>query len=83
VGGYEVDFLWRDRAVIAETDGFRFHGDRTSFEADRARDAALHAVGFQVLRFSYRQATASPGEVAAALRRALAPEVRIDGWGDD
>lgn len=71
VGSDEVDFLWRDRAVIAETDGFRFHGDRVSFEADRARDAALQSLGFRVLRFTYRQVAESPRDVAAALRRVL------------
>jgi very-short-patch-repair endonuclease len=55
VGPYEVDFLWRDRGLIAETDGFRHHGDRGSFEADRARDAQLQSRGFRVLRFTYRQ----------------------------
>ena len=71
VGSYEVDFLWRDWAVVAETDGFRFHGDRESFEADRARDAALQSLGFRVLRFTYRQVAESPRDVAAALRRVL------------
>jgi very-short-patch-repair endonuclease len=80
VGGYEVDFLWRDRWLIVETDGFRHHGDRTAFEADRARDAHLQSLGFRVLRFTYRQVTEDRSAVVAALhallgRRSLAPNL--------
>ena len=72
VGTHEVDFLWREQRVVAETDGFRFHGDRAAFEADRARDAALQSLGFAVLRFTYRQVLREPREVGATLRRVLA-----------
>jgi very-short-patch-repair endonuclease len=37
VGGFEVDFLWRERRLIVETDGFRHHRTRRAFERDRAR----------------------------------------------
>jgi very-short-patch-repair endonuclease len=67
IGPYEVDFLWRDSRVVAETDGFRFHGDRLAFERDRARDAELQAHGYVVLRFTYRQVREAPGIVAAHL----------------
>jgi very-short-patch-repair endonuclease len=33
---YEVDFLWREQRLVVETDGWATHGDRRSFEADRA-----------------------------------------------
>jgi very-short-patch-repair endonuclease len=72
-GPYEVDFLWRDRRLIVETDGFRHHGDRSAFERDRARDAHLQSLGFQVLRFTYRQLTEGRSTVVAALR-ALLPQ---------
>lgn len=41
IGPYEVDFLWPDTGLIVELDGYRFHGTRTAFEADRARDVEL------------------------------------------
>jgi very-short-patch-repair endonuclease len=72
VGRFEVDFLWRRERVIAETDGFRYHGDRSAFERDRVRDAEAQRLGYRVLRFSYSQVTRSPGEVAATLRVVLA-----------
>lgn len=47
VGPYEVDFLWRDRRLIVETDGFRHHGNRAAFESDRGRDAFLQSRGIE------------------------------------
>lgn len=70
VGPYEVDFIWRDRSLIVETDGFRHHGGRPAFERDRARDAFLQSRGFRVLRFTHRQVTERT-PVVAALRPLL------------
>jgi very-short-patch-repair endonuclease len=72
VGPYEVDFLWRDRKLIVETDGFRYHGTRSAFERDRARDAHLQSLGFRVLRFTHRQLGGERSAVVAALRSLLA-----------
>ncbi len=52
--GYELDFHWRDEGLAVEIDGYAFHGDRDSFEADRRRDAALAARGLQVIRITWR-----------------------------
>ena len=71
VAGFEVDFLWREQRVIVEADGFEFHRARGAFEADRARDAELQALGFHVLRFTYRVIRDKAGKVAATLRRVL------------
>jgi very-short-patch-repair endonuclease len=68
---YEVDFLWRDQRVIVETDSFRHHGDRSAFEADRARDAQLQSLGYRVLRFTWRQVRETPEIVARSLRAVL------------
>lgn len=71
LGPYEVDFLWRDRALVVETDGFRHHSDRAAFESDRVRDADVQRFGFRVLRFTYRQVTEDRTSVVAALRDLL------------
>jgi very-short-patch-repair endonuclease len=71
VGLYEVDFLFRGASVIVETDGFRHHGHRVAFESDRARDAELQALGFRVLRFTYRQVRDESRSAAASLRALL------------
>ena len=70
VHGYEVDFCWPELRLIVETDGFEHHGTRAAFERDRARDAALTARGWRVLRFSDGQVHdgASCAEVVLAAR---------------
>jgi len=71
VDRFEVDFLWREEMVVVETDGFRHHGHRAAFESDRTRDAELQSLGYQVLRFTYRQVCESTDDVASALRAVL------------
>jgi very-short-patch-repair endonuclease len=65
--GYEVDFLWPHHRVVVETDGYAAHHTRARFESDRARDAALQAAGYRVLRFSWRQLIDAPEVIAARL----------------
>jgi very-short-patch-repair endonuclease len=71
VGEYEVDFVWRARRLVVETDGWQSHGTRSSFEADRAKDVELRLLGLEVVRFTYRQVTDRPEAVAAKLRALL------------
>jgi hypothetical protein len=49
VGSHVVDFVWRDKRLAVETDGYRFHSTRAAFERDRLRDAELAARGFRVI----------------------------------
>jgi very-short-patch-repair endonuclease len=72
IGSFTVDFLWRDRRLVVEVDGFRAHGTRSAFESDRARDVELRLLGYEVLRFTWRQLGENPREVARALRELLA-----------
>lgn len=74
IGPLTVDFCWVAQKLVVETDGYRYHRGRTAFEEDRARDLRLRALGFDVLRLSYRQVVAEPGRVATALRAALRPD---------
>jgi very-short-patch-repair endonuclease len=53
-GHVEVDFFWPTHNLIVETDSWQTHGDRAAFERDRARDAALAAAGYRVVRFTWR-----------------------------
>jgi very-short-patch-repair endonuclease len=71
VAGYMVDFLWRAQRLVAETDGARAHLTATAFERDRRRDSVLQVAGFRVVRFTWRQVTGDPAEVAATLNRLL------------
>jgi very-short-patch-repair endonuclease len=71
IGPYEVDFLWPDRKLIVETDGWESHGTPSAFEADRARDAYLESLGYRVVRFTYRQVWHDGAVVAQRLRALL------------
>lgn len=66
-----VDFLWRDRWLIVETDGYRYHRGRAAFEEDRDRDLKLKALGYEVIRLSYLQVKEKPARVAKLLAALL------------
>ena len=73
IGGYEVDFLVTGTPVILECDGWTSHGlDRATFERDRHRDAALTAMGWIIVRFTYRAITRDPKATADRFRAAIA-----------
>jgi very-short-patch-repair endonuclease len=72
IGRHLVDFLWGDRRLVVETDGYRYHRGRAAFEDDRARDLALRALGYEVLRLSARQLTEEPNQIADVIGHALA-----------
>jgi very-short-patch-repair endonuclease len=69
---YTVDAFWPDHKLVVEVDSQRFHGDLRSFENDRARDAALVAAGYRVIRFTALQLRDQPLLVIARLAAALA-----------
>jgi very-short-patch-repair endonuclease len=71
IGPFTVDFVWPERRLIVEVDGFRAHGGRAAFEDDRARDVALRLRGFEVVRFTWRQLEDDPGQLADGLRALL------------
>ena len=72
LGGYEVDFLVSGSPLVLECDGWTTHGlDRAQFERDRERDADLGALGFVVLRFTYRDITKHGARTAERIRRNL------------
>jgi very-short-patch-repair endonuclease len=71
VGPYEVDFVWRDRRLIVEVDGYAFHSTRPKFERDRERDASLVNQGWRVIRVTWRQVRDRPEKTVALLRDAL------------
>jgi very-short-patch-repair endonuclease len=72
IGGYEVDFLLIDSPLVLECDGWTTHGkDRTQFERDRTKDAELAAIGYVVLRFTYRAIVKRPAREADRIRRII------------
>jgi len=66
-----VDFVFRAERVVVETDGKETHTSLLDRQADTARDAALVAAGWIVLRFSWFDIVHDGARTLATLRRAL------------
>lgn len=64
IGPYLVDFLWRDRRFVVETDSYLYHRGEQAFQDDRSRDLELRRRGYDVLRLSERQIDEEPDQVA-------------------
>lgn len=77
--GYEVDVLWPRQRVVVEVDSWSFHRHRAAFERDRARDAAIQANGYQVIRVTHRRLERESATVAVELRRLLLRPGRAGG----
>ncbi len=71
IGRYRADFVWPDRALVVETDGYEAHQGRVAFSDDRAKDRALRAAGYAVLRFTWGEVVGAPDAVVRELRAAL------------
>lgn len=67
IGSYLVDFLWRDRRLIVETDSYVYHRGEEAFQDDRGRDLDLKLCGYEVVRLSERQINEEPNKVAETL----------------
>jgi hypothetical protein len=67
-----VDVLFPAERVVVELDGERYHRTRRTFHTDRERDAALAALGYVVVRLTWRRVTRDGPAVVAQLRRILA-----------
>lgn len=68
-GWITVDAMWREQRLIVELDGYDTHGTRSAFERDRARDRALVAEGWRVIRLTWRQL--AEDRVARQIRQLL------------
>jgi very-short-patch-repair endonuclease len=66
--GLEADFYFPAHHLIVETDGWESHKTKQAFEDDRAKDAALTAAGYTVMRFTWRQLRDDPDTVAERIR---------------
>jgi len=71
IGEFDVDFLWPERRLAVEVDGWDAHRTRSAFEEDRARDLKLKLLGYEGVRFTWRQLTEDSAAVASALRELL------------
>lgn len=65
-----VDVLFRRARLIIEVDGW--HAHRGRFHEDRERDARLAALGYQVVRLTWRDLTTAPDRTISTIRQVLA-----------
>jgi very-short-patch-repair endonuclease len=83
IGPYTADFAWPAERVVVETDGWEFHGHRSAFEDDRARDAYLAANGWVVIRVTWRLLRDAPMLVMVQLAQTLARRAPTPGGEAD
>jgi very-short-patch-repair endonuclease/predicted transcriptional regulator of viral defense system len=67
------DFRWPDQRLILEADGAAWHDNPTARADDHRRQALLEAHGERVLRITWQEAVARPGETLERIRAAGAP----------
>jgi very-short-patch-repair endonuclease len=65
------DFVWPDRRLVVETDGYKWHSSREARSRDARRDRELTAAGWRVARFTFEEVTLAPTAVVADLRLLL------------
>jgi very-short-patch-repair endonuclease len=63
----EADCVWHDDRLMVELDSRAAHHNVHAFESDRARDRALQAAGWKVIRITWRQLTEERDAIAAHL----------------
>jgi very-short-patch-repair endonuclease len=71
IGPYLVDFAWREKRLVVETDSYLYHRGEVAFQDDHARDLELMRRGFEVLRLSELQLEKEPAWVAEILAARL------------
>jgi very-short-patch-repair endonuclease len=83
IGRHLVDFLWRERRLVVETDSYIYHRGRAAFQDDRDRDLELKRLGYEVLRLSERQLNEEPDRVVEVLATVLdcGADDQADGEG--
>jgi very-short-patch-repair endonuclease len=69
--GELVDFYWPEHKLVVETDGWRFHRSRRSFEENRLRDTKLQVAGIRVIRPTYERIVHEPQALLADLTALL------------
>lgn len=68
IGGLRVDFVWREARLVVETDGRAYHDGVIASEDDRARDARLATLGYEVLRLGWHEVVRERAATAARIR---------------
>jgi hypothetical protein len=68
---HRVDFLWPDRGVVGEADGWDKYAAMEDLRAEKRREDALRDAGFVVVRWTSDELWRTPRLVVERLRRVL------------
>ncbi len=68
---FEIDFLWRERRLVIETDGEQSHRTRAAFRHDRWRDQVLAAAGYRTARVTWSHIEDELAATIARIQRML------------
>ena len=71
IEGATRDFVWRDRQLVVEVDGYAYHSSRRAMRRDRGRDRRLLAAGWRPARFTYEEVAFDAAATARELRSLL------------
>jgi len=71
VGPYRLDRAWFEQRVGVEADGFQHHGRRLRWKSDRARVAAIEAMGWRLVHVTWDDVTKRPEQTLDRIRMAL------------
>src|SRR4051812_23403790 len=71
IEGFEVDCVWQEQRLIVELDGRDAHDSTPAFESDRARDSALMAARWRVVRVTSTRMRSDGRALARDLRALL------------
>lgn len=69
--GHEVDGLWPAAKLVLELDSWEYHGHRSAFEHDRARDPKFLLAGYRVIRVTHRRLDREADTLAAEIHGLL------------
>jgi len=70
IGAWTPDFLWPDRNLVVETDGYEFHRTAAARRRDAVKDEFLRGAGLTVVRLTWADVTEGPAATAARVRDA-------------
>jgi len=70
IGPWTPDFLWPDRGLVVETDGYDFHRTAAARRRDAVKDDFLRDLGLTVIRLTWADVTERPSQTAARVRDA-------------
>lgn len=66
-----VDYWWREHMTVGEADGMAKYDGLSALHAEKRREEWLREMGYEVVRFTWDEATRRPADTAARFRAAF------------